>query len=96
MPPIRYRFFNSLLVMNDSIEKGPGARLSRSGKDFTWVPHLNDCALIHHDNTIGNLSREAHFMCHHNHGHSVRGQSSHDPQDLTDQLGIERGGNLVE
>src|SRR5918911_2508280 len=59
-------------------------------------PFLDDAALVHHDDAIGDLAREAHLVRHADHGHAAEGQLLHHLEHLADHLRIERAGGFVE
>src|SRR4051794_2565984 len=63
---------------------------------FVRLVHLDDLAEIHEDHAVRNLTREAHFVRHAQHGHALLGQLHHGVEHFLDHLGIERGGRLVE
>ena len=59
-------------------------------------PFLDNAALVHHDDAIGDLAREAHLVRHADHGHAAEGQLLHHLEHLADHLRIERAGGFVE
>ena len=59
-------------------------------------PFLDHHAAVHEDHAIRDVLGELHLVGDDHHGHALGCEAGHDVQDLTDELGIERGGRLVE
>ena len=57
---------------------------------------LHDRALVHIDHPVRDLARERHFMRHDDRCHSGRRQQADRIEHFAHQLGVERGGRLVE
>ena len=57
---------------------------------------LDDPPLVHEDDAVGDLAREAHLVRDDDHRHAVLRQPDHDVEHLVDHLGVERRGRLVE
>jgi hypothetical protein len=51
---------------------------------------------MHEDDGVGGAAREAHLMGHQHHRHAAARQLFENADDLADQLGVERRGDLVE
>ena len=56
----------------------------------------HDPALVGEDDAVRHLLREGHFMGDEDHGAALGGEFLHHGQHLADQLGVERGSDLVE
>src|SRR6266566_6974745 len=65
-------------------------------KYFLGIALFYNHAIGNKDNTIGNITRELHFMRHYYHRTSFIGQVPHDFENFAHQFWIERGGWLVE
>src|SRR5262249_17741736 len=76
--------------------EGAGARLSGHRKHLLRRPLLHDGPVIHEDHAVGGIAREAHLMTDHQHGHAAAFELAHHVEHAAHQLGIERGGGLVE
>jgi ABC-type transport system substrate-binding protein len=50
---------------------------------------LDDLAVVHEDDAIGDLAREAHLVRHHDNSHIGFGHTPDRRQHLADQLGVE-------
>src|SRR5689334_1960906 len=72
------------------------SRLLRGAEDLGRRPLLDYDAAVHEDDAVGHLTREAHLVRYDDHRHAGVGQATNDRQHLADQLGVERGGRLVE
>ena len=59
-------------------------------------PFLDNPAVIHEDDPIGDVLGELHLVRDDQHGHAVGGEVADHVQHLADQLGIERRRRLVE
>ena len=57
---------------------------------------LDDAAVGHEDDAVGDAAREAHLVGHAEHRHAVLGQADHGVEHLLDHLRVERRGRLVE
>ena len=57
---------------------------------------LDDHALVHEHDLVGDLAREAHLVRDHDHRHAVARQLAHRVEHVADELGVERRGRLVE
>jgi hypothetical protein len=73
----------------------PAWEIGRTSEEGLGLPLLDDAALVHEYDAVGDLPREAHLVRDHYHGHPVAREADHDVQDLGDHLRIERGGGLV-
>src|SRR5215813_6304643 len=73
-----------------------GAALARRVEDGRRRPLLDDLTLVHEDDAIGGLAREAQFVAYQEHGHPVGLEVAQDRQHGPHELGVERGGGLVE
>src|SRR5437588_8925359 len=73
-----------------------GPRLARVGKNLLRWPFLDDDAVVHKDHTVSGIARKAQLMADHQHGHAAGLELAHHPEHAADELGIERGGRLVE
>ncbi len=65
-------------------------------KVFSGGPLLLHAAAVEEADLARDLAGEAHLVGGEQHGHALLHQIAHDVQDLRDQLGIERRGDLVE
>ncbi len=57
---------------------------------------LDDHAAVHEDDPVGDLAGEGHLVGDDHHRHALLGEPAHHREDVPDQLGVERGGRLVE
>src|SRR5262245_9432581 len=57
---------------------------------------LDDLALVHEHDAVGDLAGEAHLVRHHHHGHALGRERHHHVEHFVDHLGVERGGGFVE
>ena len=74
----------------DTVEECPGAFLLGIEQHlFRWAL-LDNHTLIHEDNAVGYVAREAHFVCDYDHGRALEGKIAHDTEHLAHELGIER------
>src|SRR6476659_4249890 len=69
-------------------KKGSGANLARGAEDFRCWSGFHDGTVVHIDDGISDLAREAEFVRHHHHRHAAAGKLLHDRQYLADQFGI--------
>ena len=65
---------------------------------MTWLGGalLDDVAAVHEDHAVGDLAGEGHLVGDDEHRHALAGQPAHDREDVTDELGVEGRGRLVE
>lgn len=71
-------------------------RIFRRDQHLLSRTFLLNPALIHEYNPVGDVAGERHLVGDQDHGGAVRSKGAHYRQHLTDQLGIERRGDLVE
>ena len=87
-------WFSDRLALEFSGAKrvAPGTRpdLEAIEQDLARRALLLDPALVQEHHAIGNLTGEADLVGDDDHGAAFPGQRPHHPQDLADQLGIER------
>src|SRR5262249_60589824 len=57
---------------------------------------FDDAAVINEDHMVGGIAREAHLVAHDEHGHAAALELAHHVEHAAYELGIERGGGLVE
>src|SRR6266566_3405975 len=57
---------------------------------------LDDLALVHEDDAVGDTAGESHLVRHDHHGHAVLGEVGHDVEILVDHLGVQGRGRFVE
>lgn len=57
---------------------------------------LHDEAVLHVDDAVGDVPGEVHLVCDDDHRALLAGELANDGENLLRQLGIERGGRLVE
>ena len=57
---------------------------------------LEDHALVHKDHAVGHRAGKGHLVRDDDHGHAVGSELAHDLEHLSHDLGVERGGRLVE
>ena len=57
---------------------------------------LDDAPFVHEDDAVADLARELHLVRDDHHRHARLRQIAHDDEHLSDELGIERRGDLVE
>ena len=62
---------------------------------FRWA-FFYDFALFHENDTVGNLTRELHFVGNNNHCHALSRQFADDVKNLTDAFWIKGGRDFVE
>ena len=74
----------------------PGPFLPWGPKELLRTACLDDFALVHKDNLVGDAAGKAHFMGYDNHRHPFGGERRHRIKDLFDHLWIERRGRLVK
>src|SRR4051794_17658968 len=86
----------SISALQDSAQEAPGARLLRVAHDGARITLLDDLAVSHDDERVGDVAGKLHLMGDHDHGHAVRSQLAHDGQNLKPDLGVEGRGRLVE
>jgi hypothetical protein len=67
-----------------------------ASEDTFGRPFFVDVSGVHHDDAIGDFSREIHFMGDYHHGHSIVCEVSHDVEHFARQLRVERAGGFVE
>src|SRR5215510_11332529 len=72
-------------------DEGAGARFAGRRKHLLRRPLLHDHAMIHEDDAVGGVAREAHLVAHHQHGHAAAFELAHHVEYAAHQLGIERG-----
>src|SRR5688572_6919466 len=72
------------------------AFLARIAEELYWWRLLHDHAAVHEEDTAGHLTREAHLVGYHHHGHTVAREVAHDVEHLLDHLGVERARRLIE
>src|SRR5262249_23237595 len=77
-------------------DEGAGARLARRRKHPLRRPLFDDDAMIHEDHMVPGITRKAHLVAHDEHGHAAALEFAHDIKHAAHELGIERGGGLVE
>src|SRR5205823_3467728 len=82
--------------MRDAPQEILSALMLRLTQHLARHPLLDDPAGVDEDQAVGDFAREAHFVRDHDHGHALLGEQSHHRKHFTDELGIERGGGLVE
>src|SRR5918999_1077995 len=70
--------------------------LSRTIEDVQRFALLDDSSLVHEDQAVADLPRKLHLVRDDEHRHPVAGQVAHDDEHLAHELGVERGGDLVE
>ena len=85
-----------LVLAVHALQERPGALVLRVVDDRPRVPLLHDHPAVHEDDLVGHSPRERHLVRDDDHRHPALGQLAHDCEDLTDQLGVERRGRLVE
>src|SRR5438093_1356775 len=69
---------------------------TRSVRERPGRGDLQDAALLHERDAMGDLAGEACLVSDYDHGHAAVGKVDHDVEDLADRLRIEGGGRLVE
>ncbi len=62
--------------------------MARVSKKLLRRRHLHHLAISHKHHSACNLTRKAHLMAYHHHGHAVAGQLLHNCQHLLHHLGI--------
>src|SRR5262249_27522276 len=97
-PPVFWR--SSPLSISVSCVDGLHAKSRAVGagcrEHLLRMSFLDDHAVGHEDDAVGDVTREAHLVGHHHHGHTLARKPAHDAQDLAHKLGIERRGRFVE
>src|SRR5262249_21012419 len=58
-------------------DEGAGARLAGRRKHLLRRPLLHDEPVIHEDHAVGGITREAHLVAHHQHGHAAAFELAH-------------------
>src|SRR6202165_2029088 len=72
-------------------QEGPQPITPRPVEDLRRLAGLNDLALIHEHDAIGDVTSELHLVGDHHHRYAVVfGQCPHDSQNLANQLWIQR------
>ena len=64
--------------------------------DVRGTALLHDHAAVHEDDVVGHVAGEGHLVGDDDHRHVLRGEVTDDLEDLSGQLGIERGGRFVK
>ena len=77
-------------------QEGAGTLLTGTLEHINGRALLHDHAVFHKRDAVGHVAGKAHFMGDDQHGHPVVSQVAHDGQHLASQLGVQRGGGLVE
>ena len=83
-------------VVEDLRQEQPGALRARIAEELLRRRLLDDLALVHEDDAVGDRAGKAHLVRDDQHGHARARQLHHHVQHLLDHLGIERRGRLVE
>ena len=77
-------------------EEFPRALIARRAQDLRRRTLFHDHSAVHEHDLVRHFAREADLVRDDHHRHAVLCERAHHGQDLADQLGIERGGRLVE
>ena len=77
-------------------DEGARARLAWRAEDLLRRAFLDDQPVVHEDDAVGGVAREAHLVADHQHGHAAGLELAHHGEHRADQLRIERRGRLVE
>lgn len=64
--------------------------------DLMRLPLLDNHAVVHENDPVGNVSGKRHLMRHDDHGHFLLGKRPDHAQHLARELGVQRGSRLVE
>ena len=87
----------SAFLLADAAEELLRALLRGVVEDLVRQTLLRHDAILHEDDAVGHVAREAHLVGDDDHGHvAVEGELAHDGEDVADELGVERGRGLVE
>ncbi|WP_353351437.1 hypothetical protein [Aquicoccus sp. SU-CL01552] len=82
--------------MKHPMKKIPYVRLLRIAKDSLRCPFLDDCAAFEEKHPAGQLSRKAHLVRDHDHGHTFLGHLPHDAEQIAYEFWpIRDSGNQV-
>src|SRR5712671_4433058 len=76
-------------------EEAACARVLRVFEELRGRTALDDDAVTHEGDELGDLMGKGDLMRDDDHCHSLPGELLDDPQHFADQLGVERGGDLV-
>ena len=72
------------------------AFLLRAVENVGRVSLFHDPPVVHEDQPVAHLTGELHLVRDDDHRHSGLGEIAHDDEHLADELGVERGSDLVE
>ena len=86
----------ALFVVEITREELAGALVLRIAKELSRRGVLEDHALVHKDHAVGHRAGKGHLVRDDDHGHAVGSELAHDLEHLSHDLGVERGGRLVE
>src|SRR5262245_6107788 len=93
---MRFSWEHAASVGEDLREKTSKALALRTLEEIIRPPRLDDAALIHEDQAIGNATSEGHLVCHDHHRDAFGGKSLHGLKYFGHHFRIERGRRLVK
>jgi len=73
-------------LVQDLAEEQLGAFVLRIVKELGRRVLFDDLALVHEDDTVGDLTGKPHFVCRAEHGHAFFGEPDHRLQHFLDHL----------
>src|SRR3954451_22015061 len=82
--------------LEDLAEEGLSALLLWRCDDLRRIPALDDDAAVHEHEGVRDLAGEPDLVGDDDHRHAVLREPAHHIEHLSDQLGVERAGRLVE
>src|SRR5207249_2267373 len=88
----RNHFIMTIAPSDHRGKKGLSTYFTGLAQNLRRRPGLHDCAMVHIDDRIRHLPREAEFVRHHHHRHAAAGKLLYDGKHLADQFGIEGAG----
>jgi len=86
----------ALFGLRDHAKEALGAFLLRVAEDLVGWPLLDDQAVVHEDDAVGDVAGEADLVGHDDHGHAGFGKAADDGQHIADQFRVEGGGRFIE
>ena len=80
----------------ENVKETTRAIRGRVREEFARRVDLDDAALVHEDDPVGDRAGEAHLVGDDEHGHAGASELENDVEDLAHHFRIEGGGDLVE
>ena len=82
--------------MPDLCKEGLSALVVRVGEECLRRGVFENGTFVEEDDTVGNFTRKAHFVCDDEHGDAGVRQFAHDGQYFVDHFRVERGSRLIK